>query len=558
MRMKAISLLLVLFTVTSGAFAQVDEARQALDSGETVRAVNILSNMLATNPSADVYLYLGIAYDKMKEYSRAEDTLREGSKRYPDDVRFHNQLADIFLENNDRDAAKSALHDALNIDPSNNYASDLLATINMSEGEVQSALRSWNKSGRPVINDILHNYYVRFGSRVVRDAVAFRPSGVLRYSQWRTTEARLLETDIFTNVGLEIEPTQVPDQYNAVVRTTTKTNTPANMLFDAVKGAPFDFVFFNYWNIANSGTNFNADWRWDAQRRRLDGQIKTPVSLFGLLSVETGDWWRQEHWDLAPVIRPQFLDRALVLYKANALRIYLKNIPIYKVQFGAGFEYRNRAAHGDIPQIYTNSLNEGKFTANVDFRPVDRQYQNRIRLEGFAARKGIIGDIQFSGGVLQVDNRLTLSKDTRMFLDWSVTGGTSRGLLPIEDYFNLGLDTFPIYPLRAHTLVDHGHYGHGPMGSDFFLVNTDLEKRLATVPFFNSLNIPFITVKWQVFLDSAKSWDRNKVFQNTKLLFDTGGGIRFETPTHAFNLIYGRALREGNNVFFGYYERRLW
>jgi tetratricopeptide (TPR) repeat protein len=558
MRMKAISLLLVLFTLSSSAFAQVDEAKQALDNGETVRAVTILSNMLANNPSADVYLYLGIAYDKMKEYSRAEDTLKEGSKRYPDDPRFHNQLADIFLENNDRDAAKSQLLDALAVDPNNNYASDLLATIAMSEGEVQSALRSWNKSGRPVINDILHNYYVRFGSWVVRDAVAFHPSGVLLYSQWKTTEARLLETDNFTNVGLEVEPTQVPDQYNAVVRTTTKTNNLGNLMFDLFKGAPFDFVYLNYWNIANSGVNFNAYWRWDAQRRRVEEQVKTPLSLFGLLSVEAGNGWREEHWNLSPVIRPQYLNRALLLYKANALRLHLRQIPHYRVQFGAGFEYRNRAARGDLPQLYTNNLNTGRFDAELDLRPFDGAYENRIHLAAFAARRSIIGNTNFTQGVAQLDNRVTLSKDTRTFLDWTIKTGTSRGLLPVEDYFALGLDLYTENPLRAHTLAEHGRYGNGPMGTDFVLVNTDLERRLATVPFFNTLNIPFVNVKWQVFFDGAKTWDRNKVFLNSKLLLDTGGGVRFETPTHAFNLIYGRALQEGKNVFFAYYERRLW
>ena len=43
-----------------------------------------------------------------------------------------------------------------------------------------------------------------------------------------------------------------------------------------------------------------------------------------------------------------------------------------------------------------------------------------------------------------------------------------------------------------------------------------------------------------------------------KLLLDTGGGIRFQTPTHSFNLVYGRSLREGKNVLFAYVERRLW
>jgi tetratricopeptide (TPR) repeat protein len=553
-----ISLLLIVFTVPCLAVAQVDEARQALDRGENIRAVNILSAALADKPTADTYLYLGIAYERIKEYGRAEDTLKEGSKRFPADARFQNQLADLFLENNDREAARAALQDALEIDPNNNYASDLLATIDMSEGEVQSALRTWNKSGRPIINDILHNYYLQFGSWVVRDAVAFHPSGVLRYSQWKTTESRLLETDNFTNVGLEIEPTAIPDQYNAIVRTTTKSNSPADLMFGLLRGAPFQITYLDYWNIGNSGINFNGNWRWEAQRRRLAGQLKIPVRVQSLLSLQTGSWWRDEHWNLTPVILPQFRDRALVLYKATAMGAHFKQIPNYRVEYGGGFEYRNRAAAGDIPKLYTNNLNTGKFTAELNLRPIDRRYQNRIHLEGFAARRALIGNTNFTGGVAQLDNRVTVSKDTRSFFDWTIKGGTSRGLLPIEDYFALGLDTYSENPLRAHTLASHDHYGNGPMGTDFVLVNTDFERRLATIPFFNTVNIPYVTVKWQVFFDGAKTWDRNHIFQQGTLWLDTGGGIRLETPTHALNLIYGKSLRNGNNVLFAYYERRLW
>ena len=46
---------------------QVDEARQAIEREEYVRAVNILSAELADRPTADAYLYLGIAYRHMKE-----------------------------------------------------------------------------------------------------------------------------------------------------------------------------------------------------------------------------------------------------------------------------------------------------------------------------------------------------------------------------------------------------------------------------------------------------------------------------------------------------------
>src|SRR6185503_14559375 len=189
--MKAISLVFTLLIATATVFAQVDEARQAIDRGEYVRAVNILSAALGDRPTADTYLYLGIAYRHMKEYQKAEDVFNEGSLRYADDARFHNELANLFLENNDVEAAKSELRRTLAVDPNNAFASDQLATIDMSEGQVQSALRAWNKSGRPYINDILHNYYLNFGSWVVRRAVTFRPAGTLRYSEWKTTEARL-------------------------------------------------------------------------------------------------------------------------------------------------------------------------------------------------------------------------------------------------------------------------------------------------------------------------------------------------------------------------------
>ena len=44
------------------------------------------------------------------------------------------------------------------------------------------------------------------------------------------------------------------------------------------------------------------------------------------------------------------------------------------------------------------------------------------------------------------------------------------------------------------------------------------ERRLATIPLFNSLNIPFLTVKWEAFLDSAKTWDRNHIFEKSNVL----------------------------------------
>ena len=56
MRMRPISVVLILLVATTSGFAQIDEARQAIERGENVRAVNILSEALAGRPTADTYL----------------------------------------------------------------------------------------------------------------------------------------------------------------------------------------------------------------------------------------------------------------------------------------------------------------------------------------------------------------------------------------------------------------------------------------------------------------------------------------------------------------------
>jgi tetratricopeptide (TPR) repeat protein len=559
MGMKPISAVLIILVAITPCFAQLEEARQAVERGENVRAVNILSAELADRPTADAYLLLGTAYSNMKEFEKAEDVLKEGSERFSNDPRLFNALGDLFVTNKDIEAAKSALRQALRVDSTNSYASDLLGTIDMSEGEVQSALRSWNKSGRPIIDDILHNYYLTFGSWVVRKAVAFHPAGVLRYSQWKTTEARLLETDNFANVGLEIEPTTIPEQYNAVVRTTTKTNGLTDFAFNLIKGLPIQTNYVDVWNIGNTGINFNADYRWQAVRRRLDGQFKIPVPFRGLLYLELGDTWRREQWNLSPNVLPQYLDVARFFYDANILRVHLKQIPHYRFDIGGGLEYFNRAASGNLPQLDTNSENVGLFSLESNLRLFDGQYQNRLHLEAFTAQQSILGNITYHGGVAELNNRITLSRDDRAYLDWTVKGGTARGNLPVEDYFVLGIDTTRTSnPLRGHAVSDHGVYGNGPMGTDFVLVNTDVERRIATLPLFNTFNIPFLTVKWEVFLDGGKTWDRQHVFKEGTLWIDTGAGLRFETPTQSVNFIYGRSLRDGSSLFMGYVERRLW
>jgi tetratricopeptide (TPR) repeat protein len=132
-------------------------ARAAMDRGDYLLAIPILLEALSLRPSPDTYLNLGTAYRHSRDWQKAEDILEEATERYPEDPRISIELANAYLGAGDVDSAREALQRALRIDPTNVAAADLIAAVELSEGEVQTALRYWNRSGNPIVNEVLHN-----------------------------------------------------------------------------------------------------------------------------------------------------------------------------------------------------------------------------------------------------------------------------------------------------------------------------------------------------------------------------------------------------------------
>jgi hypothetical protein len=507
-------------------------------------------------PSPDTYLNLGTAYRHSRDWQKAEDILEEATERYPEDPRISIELANAYLGAGDVDSAREALQRALRIDPTNVAAADLIAAVELSEGEVQTALRYWNRSGNPIVNEVLHNTNISFGHWTVQDGNAFQPGQMLTYAQWRTTQLRLLETDIFSNVGISIEPAPASPKYNPVILTTDKVNDLSNLAFDIVKGAPWQTSYLNWWDIGNSGISLNSSYRWDYNRKRGEVQLHAPIPVPGILFLTATGIWRSERWDVGPVLQNDAGADNRFLFKSTGARAELNYIPYFRFEFGGGFEYTNRAANGNLPQLYLDSSNSGKVIYQASVRLADSWYQNRIHAEGAAARKSFASDLNYSTVTVELNNQFLIAKDSKTIFNWTLRGGTSNGQLPVEEYFVLGLDMHAGNLLRAHPAADHGHYGNAPMGTSFALSNMDIERRIAILPLFNSLNLPYLDVKGQIFLDSGQTMDRANIFKEGKLFFDTGAGLKFETPTHSLNAIYGKSLRDGRNVFYAYFQKR--
>src|SRR6187399_1318529 len=96
----ALPFLLILFLPAPGnlhAQSPVTEspelrAKAAMDRGDYLIAIPLLSEALSQRPSADVYLNLGTAYRFSRDWQKAEDTLQEGTERFPEDPRLSREL----------------------------------------------------------------------------------------------------------------------------------------------------------------------------------------------------------------------------------------------------------------------------------------------------------------------------------------------------------------------------------------------------------------------------------------------------------------------------------
>ena len=551
-------LLLIFMLIAHPALSQVDEARQAIAAEEHLEAVEILTPVIAENPTPDAYLYLGLAHANLSQNDRALELFGEAARLYPNDTRFHSEAAGVHLANGDIEAAVEALNRALSIDANDAYASDLLASLRLSTGNVRAALAVWNPVGRPRIDEVLENFSPQLIHWTVGHALTFGPGDILTYGAWKTTQARLFRSRLFSNVGLDVEPSGPDDLYNAIVRTSNRTNTPTEILIDLVRGLPIETTYLDLWDIGFSGISWRSNFRWDDDRRRLHGELIVPLPLQTLPIIEFRDTWRSERWDLSPSIRDAFASEATFDYKVNRVGVDLKLTPMHRVELDLGIEYRNRDSTGSIAVLGMDERNSGMLDFGMILNTVDGRYKNRVRVNGFLARKSLLGDFSFSGGSLEIANRFHITENARTVFDWSVTGATSGGDLPVDHYFILGLTSLTDHRLRGHVASDGGRYGKAPMGTDFVLLNTDIEHRLVTIPLFNALSIPFIEVKVLGFFDSAKTFDRQRVFRQGEWLNDVGAGLRFETPTSAFTILYGRDTNGGENNFYGYVERRFW
>src|SRR5262249_24914825 len=151
----------------------------------------------------------------------------------------------------------------------------------------------------------------------------------------------------------------------------------------------------DWWNIRNSGVSLNTAYRFATNRLRGQVGVLAPLPLPGLVFLQATGIYRSERWDTTRPAIETGIDQRFY-FQSTGFRLDLKHIPHYRVEVGAGYEYRSRTAHGSQPGLALDNRNTGKLLLQTSIFPFTGRYRSRVRGEAFIARQAFLSDIDFS------------------------------------------------------------------------------------------------------------------------------------------------------------------
>ncbi|HST10032.1 MAG TPA: hypothetical protein VLL05_06630, partial [Terriglobales bacterium] len=128
--------------------------------------------------------------------------------------------------------------------------------------------------------------------------------------------------------------------------------------------------------------------------------------------------------------------------------------------------------------------------------------------------------------------------DTRV----QIRGGGTAGQPPFDELFILGMERDNDLWLRGHVGTRDGRKGCAPLGTRYFLVNSETDKSV----YGNGL----ITAKLGPFLDTGKITGGAGNLGSRTWQWDTGAQAKLSVLGVGVTFVYGKDLRTGNNAFY--------
>jgi hypothetical protein len=514
-----------------------------------------LAQLLQESPrnSADLDYYYGVALAHLERWAEAGKALSDGQRLAPTDKRFPIELAGVAFKQKKYGEARHDLHRALRLDPKDEYANEFLATVYFLEGNLEAALKYWNRVGKPEIVEVHSEPALKVRPALLDHAFAFAPASTLTLDELLASDVRLQGLEIFTTYKLNLEAR--PDgKFDAIFRAQELNgfgNSKLQALVRIFSGALFEEITPEYYNVRGSGTNIISLARFDTDKRRALAAINGPLGGSPKWRYRVGADFRNENW----TVQTSFTGPSTFLGATNLRR---ESVAAEITRFvGArwtwttGVELSHRDFRNVIPGVaLTPELvakgyqikQKAQFTYELWRSPEKRLVissggnSQAGRLwsqpgQSFERLQGTIGMHWFPRA----------SGDDYEML-WRGHAGKTFGQIPFDELFMLGIDRDNDLPLRAHIGTRHGEKGSAPLGRNYFLSNWETERHVYSNGIF--------TVKLGPFLDTGKILDSSSTLGPHKWLFDIGPQAKLNVLGVGVVLLYGKDLRTGNNAFY--------
>jgi hypothetical protein len=502
-------------------------------------------------PSADLNYYYGIALARMERWGDAENAFERGRRQQPGDKRFPLELAGVHFKQKRYADAADYLQRTLRLDPFDTYANDFLASVYFLQGNLEAALKYWNRVSKPHIEEVQLDPAPKVDPVLLDHAFAFGPASMLRVSELRATEARVSGLSIFPSHKFELEA-RADGKFDMVFRARERNGWGVNKwqgLLLLFRGLPFQTIHPEFFNIRRKAINSVSLLRWDAQKRRFWTNLSGPFSGDPKWRYQLEVDLRDENWD----IRDSSADAAL-----------LGGLKLRKQAFAAGV---TSFVNGRWSWSTGVELSRRRF---LDVNP-GTALTPQLLAEGFQLKQ--LGQLTYIlarvperrfiiSSSVSTDLGRTWSNPSQAFAklqgaleshwfpnpigdDYEMQGrirvGKTFGQIPFDELFILGVERDNHLWLRGHVGTRGGRKGSAPMGRNYFLGNWEVDKNV----FGNAL----INLKLGPFLDFGKITDPSTGLGSHKWLWDLGAQAKVRVFGLGVVFSYGKDLRSGNNAF---------
>jgi hypothetical protein len=444
--------------------------------------------------------------------------LRAATALCPDSPAAARELAALQFQDSKWNSAERYAHRAVDLDPKDRRAWNLLAQSRYFSGEVRAALRSWNEIQRPVVTDIEIHNSKRTDPQVIADLLGIEPGDLLTNDKFIRAVRRLQELPVSFDTRVK---------YSAREDGTAKVDVyiderdvlpvgPIPITAVGVGGLAFQDLRFDIAGPTGGGEDVTFSWGWERNWRhlRLGLDVPSPGRLPGLASIEA--FWEDQVYQ--PGIPTKFsTSRRRV---AVAFSNWAKSWLWWKA--GTGFDQFDLQKYASL-----DAAVQGRFVR--DHLSIDGQFGS-----WFQSTRGRA----FSTGAVWVSTRSTTRTERRI---WLTVFGTAiaTSAAPYQLWAGAGSSEAGNAYLRAHPLIDQG------------IVNGEVFGRrvdFASIEFDHPVHkSPGGPVALAVFVDAAQARYRTAGQPDTPLYLDAGIGFRMRPPNVEGVLRFdiARGLRDG-------------